>query len=65
MGTPGGGRTMRDYEESFKEMRKENFNLKLRIFFLEERMGIGKKLPRDELAANNLELKVRESNREN
>ena len=65
LGTPGGGRTMRDYEESFKEMRKENFNLKLRIFFLEERMGIGKKLPRDELAANNLELKVRESNREN
>jgi hypothetical protein len=49
---------MRDYEENFKEMRKENFNLKLRIFFLEERMGLGRKLPRDELAANNLELKV-------
>ncbi len=49
---------MRDYEESFKELRKENFNLKLRIFFLEERMGLARKLPRDELADNNLELKV-------
>ena len=26
---------MRDYDETFKEMKKENFNLKLRIFFLE------------------------------
>ena len=33
LGTPG--RTMRDYDETFKEMKKENFNLKLRIFFLE------------------------------
>jgi hypothetical protein len=32
--------------------------LKVRIFFLEERMGLGWKLPRDELVANNLELKV-------
>ena len=37
------GKTMRDYDESFKEMKKENFNLKLRIFFLEERLGQGKK----------------------
>ena len=34
---------MRDYDNSFKEMKKENFNLKLRIFFLEERLGSGKK----------------------
>ena len=49
---------MRDYDDSFKEMKKENFNLKLRIFFLEERLGSGKKTTADELANNNLELKV-------
>ena len=32
-GTPG--RTMRDYDDTFQAMKKENFNLKLRIFFLE------------------------------
>jgi len=56
LGTPG--KTMRDYDESFKEMKKENFNLKLRIFFLEERMGLGKKSSTEELAAANLDLKV-------
>ena len=37
---------MRDYDETFKEMKKENFNLKLRIFFLEvsQRVGQGQKL---------------------
>ena len=49
---------MRDYDESFKEMKKENFNLKLRIFFLEERMGLGKKNTAEELVATNLDLKV-------
>ena len=52
------GRTMRDYDESFKEMKKENFNLKMRIFFLEERLGLGKKTTSEELANANLELKV-------
>merc|ERR1719273_1151732 len=56
LGTPG--RTMRDYDETFKEMKKENFNLKLRIFFLEERMGLGGNGGREELARENLELKV-------
>jgi hypothetical protein len=56
LGTPG--KTMRDYDESFKEMKKENFNLKLRIFFLEERMGLGKKNTAEELVATNLDLKV-------
>jgi hypothetical protein len=32
--------------------------LKVSIFFLNERMGLGWKLHRRELAANNLELKV-------
>ena len=35
---------MRDYDETFKEMKKENFNLKLRIFFLEVSFAVvGKK----------------------
>ena len=42
LGTPG--RTMRDYDETFKEMKKENFNLKLRIFFLEVSFASGQKL---------------------
>ena len=50
---------MRDYDESFKEMKKENFNLKLRIFFLEERLGQGKKTSVEDMANSNLELKVR------
>jgi hypothetical protein len=41
-----------------KELAANNLELKVRIFFLEERMGRGRKLPRDELVANNLELKV-------
>ena len=35
---------MRDYDETFKEMKKENFNLKLRIFFLEVSFASGQKL---------------------
>ncbi|XP_078050206.1 phosphodiesterase 4D interacting protein centrosomin isoform X2 [Augochlora pura] len=35
-----GGRTMKDYEDQLQVLQKENFNLKLRIYFLEERMGI-------------------------
>ena len=28
--------TMREYDETMRDLRKENFNLKLRIYFLEE-----------------------------
>jgi len=56
LGTPG--KSMKEYDESFKEMKKENFNLKLRIFFLEERLGLGKKTNADELLASNMDLKV-------
>ena len=52
------GKSMKDYDEGFKEMKKENFNLKLRIFFLEERLGLGKKTNAQDLANANLELKV-------
>ena len=38
-GGTSSGKTVREYDESFRELRKENFNLKLRIYFLEERLG--------------------------
>ena len=38
-GGAAGGRTMREYDEGLRDLKKENFNLKLRIYFLEERLG--------------------------
>jgi Centrosomin N-terminal motif 1 len=35
--SPGQGRSLREIEEQLASLRKENFNLKLRIYFLEER----------------------------
>lgn len=35
------GRSFRDFDEKIRILKKENFNLKLRIFFLEERLQIG------------------------
>ena len=43
-GSASAGRTMREYDEGLRDLKKENFNLKLRIYFLEERLG---KLPGD------------------
>ncbi|XP_076687400.1 phosphodiesterase 4D interacting protein centrosomin isoform X2 [Andrena cerasifolii] len=52
----GVGRTMKEYEDQLEALKKENFNLKLRIYFLEERMGI---TSADENAIKkNIELKV-------
>ncbi|XP_043524063.1 centrosomin-like isoform X2 [Frieseomelitta varia] len=52
----GVGRTMKEYEDQLEALKKENFNLKLRIYFLEERMGISSA---DENAIKkNIELKV-------
>ncbi|XP_063983837.1 centrosomin-like isoform X3 [Diachasmimorpha longicaudata] len=41
-GTASGhaGRTIKDYEDQLGVLQKENFNLKLRVYFLEEKMGI-------------------------
>lgn len=47
---------MKEYEDQLEALKKENFNLKLRIYFLEERMGI---TSADENAIKkNIELKV-------
>ena len=56
LGTPA--HSIRDYDESQREIKKENFNLKLRIFFLEERLALGQEKSSDKLLASNIDLKV-------
>ena len=52
-------RTIRDYDESQRMIKKENFNLKLRIFFLEERLALGGENSNEKLIASNIDLKVK------
>ncbi|XP_075211763.1 uncharacterized protein LOC142318955 isoform X3 [Lycorma delicatula] len=57
MVSPGRVRTMKEYEEQMAELKKENFNLKLRIYFIEERQEQMKGLKDvDELFKKNVEL---------
>ncbi|KAM6431050.1 CDK5 regulatory subunit-associated protein 2 isoform 2-T2 [Liasis olivaceus] len=51
-------RTMKDFENQITELRKENFNLKLRIYFLEDRMQQKSDGPNDDVYRINIELKV-------
>ncbi|XP_054282058.1 centrosomin-like isoform X2 [Macrosteles quadrilineatus] len=46
MKSPGLPRTMKEYEEDFASLKKENFNLKVRIYFLEQER-IDPTLPKD------------------
>lgn len=65
-GTGGGsggvsyGRTMKEYEDELSSLKKENFQLKLRIYFLEEknptRSGISSS--DEDIIKTNVELKV-------
>jgi hypothetical protein len=62
-GVGGGGRSIREFDETVRELRKENFNLKLRIYFLEERLGTSRLAAasagsKEELIQNNYDLKV-------
>ena len=54
--------TMREYDETMRDLRKENFNLKLRIYFLEERLGTSRVAAvagsKEELVQANIDLKV-------
>ncbi|XP_009083496.1 PREDICTED: CDK5 regulatory subunit-associated protein 2, partial [Acanthisitta chloris] len=50
--------TMKDYENQITDLKKENFNLKLRIYFLEERMQQKFEGPTEEIYKINIELKV-------
>lgn len=47
---------MKEYEDQLGVLKKENFNLKLRIYFLEERMGITS--ADEDAIKKNIELKV-------
>lgn len=63
-GGGGGGvgycRTMKEYEDELSSLKKENFQLKLRIYLLEEenpaRNGIS--FPDEDVIKTNVELKV-------
>ncbi|XP_069615706.1 CDK5 regulatory subunit-associated protein 2-like [Ranitomeya imitator] len=50
--------TMKDFEKQITELKKDNFNLKLRIYFLEEQMQRRCDTSNDELHRMNIELKV-------
>ena len=51
------------YDDTIRDLRKENFNLKLRIYFLEERLGTTRMAGngggnKEELVQANIDLKV-------
>uniref|UniRef100_UPI003AAC0E90 CDK5 regulatory subunit-associated protein 2 n=1 Tax=Centroberyx gerrardi TaxID=166262 RepID=UPI003AAC0E90 len=50
--------TMKDYENQITALKKENFNLKLRIYFMEERMGQKCDDSTEDIFKTNIELKV-------
>ncbi|PNF41505.1 hypothetical protein B7P43_G13036, partial [Cryptotermes secundus] len=57
--SPIRGRTVKEYEDQLTQLRKENFNLKLRIYFLEERMGhMNAADDKEDPVKKNIELKV-------
>uniref|UniRef100_A0A8C6DV25 CDK5 regulatory subunit-associated protein 2 n=1 Tax=Moschus moschiferus TaxID=68415 RepID=A0A8C6DV25_MOSMO len=56
--SPTRARSMKDFENQITELKKENFNLKLRIYFLEERMQQEFGGPTEHIYKTNIELKV-------
>ncbi|XP_043431938.1 myomegalin-like isoform X22 [Prionailurus bengalensis] len=49
---------LRDFEKHLNDLKKENFSLKLRIYFLEERMQQKYEASREDIYKRNIELKV-------
>ncbi|KAM5201461.1 myomegalin isoform 40-T46 [Hipposideros larvatus] len=49
---------LRDFEKHLNDLKKENFSLKLRIYFLEERMQEKYEASREDIYKRNIELKV-------
>lgn len=47
---------MKEYEDQLEALKKDNFNLKLRIYFLEERMNVTS--ADEDAVRKNIELKV-------
>ncbi|XP_032905294.1 myomegalin-like isoform X3 [Amblyraja radiata] len=56
--SPIHARTMKEYETQITDLKKENFNLKLRIYFLEERMQQKFDNGSEDIFKMNIELKV-------
>ncbi|XP_044295331.1 myomegalin isoform X2 [Varanus komodoensis] len=50
--------TLRDFEQHLSDLKKENFSLKLRIYFLEDRMQQKYEASREDVYRRNIELKV-------
>ncbi|CAG4968175.1 unnamed protein product [Colias eurytheme] len=56
--TTASGISMKQYEEQLNGLRKENFQLKLRIYFLEEKLGNGSPPAVQGLLEHNVRLQV-------
>ncbi|XP_053626084.1 centrosomin isoform X2 [Plodia interpunctella] len=56
--TNASGVSMKQYEEQLNGLRKENFHLKLRIYFLEEKLGNGSPPAVQGLLEHNVRLQV-------
>uniref|UniRef100_A0A3B4DP35 CDK5 regulatory subunit associated protein 2 n=1 Tax=Pygocentrus nattereri TaxID=42514 RepID=A0A3B4DP35_PYGNA len=56
--SPAKAMTMKDYENQITALKKENFNLKLRIYFLEERVQQKCDDSTEDIYKTNIELKV-------
>ena len=52
------GRSLTEFEQTLINLRKDNFNLKLRIYFLEERMATNFNLDKENAVKKNIELQV-------
>ncbi|XP_019864927.1 centrosomin isoform X3 [Aethina tumida] len=50
--------SVKEIEELITNLKKENFNLKLRIYFLEEKLGVNFTLDEDNAIKKNIELNV-------
>ncbi|KAI1891486.1 hypothetical protein AGOR_G00144310 [Albula goreensis] len=57
-GPPLQTHTLREYEQHLNDLKKENFSLKLRIYFLEERIQQKYEDSREDVYKRNIELKV-------
>ncbi|XP_072395746.1 centrosomin-like [Diabrotica undecimpunctata] len=55
-------RSTMEFEEELSNLKKENFNLKLRIYFLEEKMGSSFTLDKDNVVKQYIELQVSYAN---
>ncbi|XP_060518754.1 centrosomin isoform X2 [Cylas formicarius] len=59
---PMRGRTVKEYEEQMTNLKKENFNLKLRIYFLEEKLGTHFTLDSENILKKNIEFQMEIAN---